>query len=268
MPLEIKNRIYELAFGGHVIHITDEEDDDDDVVPLSNTICRALISEEEAQENFENETVHPWYAPTNVRRHECCRTRKITTPDEGEDQPKALSLGALRSCRQIYNEAHHIPYSANTLSFNNPRVLQSFVLSIASGNSGNHLAVRSLSIEVCPWFFFEDPRWTSAVITCAKQLKALQKLNIEIHFDTWKSWPESPAQWDEPRNHRKDIFSSLAALRRLPLRIVTIIISDDHCEPSLDPLSFTDLSRMDRWTLNKKKVWAHYIRGILLGSSQ
>lgn len=47
---------------------------------------------------------------------------------------RALDVTVLRSCRQIYNECHHVLYSNNTFSFNNPHVFLCFMKTIHRTN--------------------------------------------------------------------------------------------------------------------------------------
>ena len=145
---------------------------------FDNTICCAKISEEEAQENFHSESIHPWYAPANEDRHKSCHRNHNEAAIH--EKPGALSLSPLRSCRQMYNEAHHIPYASTTFSCVDPITLQSFVLSLAQGSKDNHLAVRSLFLDMVYAKDDHTSLWKTAVATCARQLTALQHVSISV----------------------------------------------------------------------------------------
>lgn len=180
LPLEVKNQIYEYTVGGNLIHVITNPEEG--AAKFKNTICCARISEQEAEEDFESESTHEWYAPAIEGRHNCCRFQDGVTSHDEKAKPEVLNLGLLRCCRQIYNEAHHIPYSTNTFSCLDPKTLQSFVVSLAQGSKDNHLAVRSLFLEMVSEEYDHFGPWGKALTTCGKHLKALQNVNISMDY--------------------------------------------------------------------------------------
>lgn len=265
LPLEVKNLIYKHAFGGQLVHIV--QNPDEGAAKFRNTICRAPISEEEAQENFDSESTNRWYAPANEGRHGCCDQRD----DEGvyDEKPESLSLSVLRCCRQIYNEAHHVPYSANTFSCDTPDTLQSFVLSLAQGNHENHLAVRSLFIEMIFKDLIYYNVWSKALGTCARCLKNLQNVNISFEWNcwTWMWGARSPAEFERKGPAwQNSLMSSILVLKKLSLKCATFVISDRKIGEGLErrPLWRPNEEASFRWTLAEKQEWARYVKEIIL----
>ena len=236
LPLEIKYLIYNHAFGGNLIHIVNiAEVPHKDVAKFGNTICRAKISEEVAQKNFDEERKDDWNAPANEDRHVCCRYRKSATDSDGEEQrPQTLNLGALRVCRQMYNEAHHIPYSANTFACADSYTLQKFIRSLSKGSHNNHLAVRSLFLEMV-YATLPNPKatacWRKALKTCVSKCKNVKNVNISLDLRCWY-WMQgarSPAALEAKGPYLQTPFmSDLFVLKRLPLKSATCVIDDRH----------------------------------------
>ena len=266
LPLEIKNLIYELIFGGNIIHIN--QNPNKGGAKFKSTICRAAISEEEAQKNFDDETNHEWFVPANEDRHSCCRYRKGTTSGDENQRPQLPRLDALRCCRQMYNEAHHVPYSANTFSCADPRTLQNFIHSLARGDYDNHLAVRSLIIEVvyscassCETS--NHSNWRKTLSTCAKHLKNLNRVNISLEWKCWSLGDVMREVEAKGINWRVPWISGILVLKKLPLKSATLVISDAKVyeafhrflSPSENPI---------RRTLQEKQEWARYVKEIIL----
>ncbi|CAD6579065.1 MAG: hypothetical protein ASARMPRED_008943 [Alectoria sarmentosa] len=268
LPLEVKNLIYKYTFGGRLVHIV--QNPDERAAKFRNTICRAPISEEEAQENFDSECSNRWYAPANEGRHDCCE-RDIEAMINGKPKkkPESLSLSLLRCCRQIYNEAHHVPYSANTFSCATQDTLQSFILSLAQGNHENHLAVRSLFIEMVFRGTIHHNIWRKALGTCARYLKNLQKVNISFE---WKSWiwmwgARSPADYERKcPGWQSPLMSDILVLKKLPLKFATFVISDGEIGvgSGRTPFRWPNEEAANRWTLAEKQEWARYVKEIIL----
>lgn len=269
LPLEVKSLIYKYTFGGQLVHIV--QNPDEGAAKFRNTICRAPISEEEAQEKFDSESTHHWYAPANEGRHGCCDLKDIEAIIDGtpEKKPEILSLSLLRCCRQIYNEAHHVPYSANTFSCATPDTLQSFILSLAQGNHENHLAVRSLFIEMVFKGTIHHNVWRKALGTCAKYLKNLQNVNISFEWNCcpWMWGARSPADFERKgRGWQSPLMSDILMLKKLPLKFATFVISDEeigHCLKRMSQWWITD-EAANRWTLAEKQEWARYVKEIIL----
>ena len=259
LPLEVKNVIYKYTFGDNLIHII--QNPDEGAAKFKNTICRALITEEEAQENFEREDTHQWYAPANEGRHDCCRYQKGAAFRDGKQRPEVLGLGLLRCCRQIYNEAHHVPYSTNTFSFADPETLQSFSIWLAQGSDGNHLATRSLFLEMEYGGYHPGKSWDKAVAACAKQLKSLQhvSISIELPFYFVKVYGHG---YNRPGSSLKNIIiPAIHALKKLSLKTVAVVVSDQKAEDHFSRMA--SLEANHRCTLDEKKEMARYVKEVL-----
>ena len=271
LPLEIKYLIYNHAFGGNLIHIVNiAEVPHKGVAKFGNTICRAKISEEVAQKNFDEERKNAWNAPANEDRHECCRYRKSATDRDGEQQrPQTLNLGALRVCRQMYNEAHHVPYSANTFACTDSYTLQKFILSISKGSHNNHLAVRSLFLEML-YATLPNPKatacWRKALKTCVSKCKNVKNVNISLDLRCWywMQGPRSPAALEA--NWQTPFMSDLFVLKRLPLKSATCVIHDAHICNGVSLLTslINVMADPSRWTIEEKREWARYVRELIL----
>lgn len=276
IPIEVKSRIYEHVFGGNLIHIAQNADKSGP--KFRSYICNASISDEDAEyvQDFlaSESNTDPWNAPGIENRHLSCH--------EGHKsnlfykRPGALSLSPLRSCRQMYNEAHHVPYSTNSFSSADPKTLQKFVVSLAQGNKGNHQAIRSLFLEIV---YAEDHHmtsWKKAIATCAKYLTRLQHVSISIEWHDFfliKLQPLGYSLVGAGMRWKEKMISSLLTLKKLPLKTVIMTISDHQAErkrrswhymTNLSP--WIILEAEFRWTLIEKRERARYVEEILLQS--
>lgn len=90
--------------------------------------------------------------------------------------------------------------------------------------------------------------------------KTLQHLSISISINLLVYDHEMvPQQWTLEERLLKDrVISTILTLKKLPLKTVTITISDDE--------TYTHISE-NRWTLDEKKEWSRCIRDVLLRSN-
>ena len=272
LPREVKNLIYNYAFGSNLIHIVDIADVPyEGVAQFRNSICRAEVSEEEAQRNFDSESEDRWVVPANDGRHERCRCPQSATSSDGkEEKPKIFNLGALRCCRQMYNEAHYIPYSANTFAYADSHTLQSFILSLSKGAHQNHLAVRSLFLEmIYTTLPITNADWSKALNTCVSKCKNVENVNIGLDMRCWywKEVARSPAAFEAkgPR-WQTPFMSDILVLKELPLKSATCVINDAEIDKGRSLIDALLIAYNDptRWTLEEKRMWARYVREIIL----
>ena len=176
---------------------------------------------------------------------------------------EVVDLGLLRSCRQVYNEAHFIPYLTNTFSCADPRTLQEFVLSTAQGTKSNHLAIRSLFLDMV--YDDHDCRslWKIAISTCVRKLKALHKVSISIDMRTWYFISYGDLTSDGKRC-RDTLMSTIRGLKRLPLKTVTMVISDYGTDQYCIRQGMTYLWTPYRYTLDQKRTWVRDLREYIL----
>ena len=280
LPLEVKNLIYNYVFGGNLIHIEFRRFSKKVAISFRHIICPAPISEEEAQRNFDNENLHKWYVPANEDRHTYCyvslyrpggsrRFRQGANASFWEQVPsQMLGLSALRCCRQMYNEAHHVPYSANTFSCANPPTLQSFILSLTQGSHNNHLAIRSFFFTMTYEDLVETPAyWRKALNTCVNKCKNLQNVNLSLECVWWDwLWQEGAlADFEAKGSYGKTfLLSFLNPLKKLPLKSVTFVFSDARAYPVDIPETGLEDEDGTRWTLKEKQEWARYVKELIL----
>ena len=97
LPPEIRNRIYELVFGGHRLWIG--------YTPHRHEYT--YINKERHQTHSGGGLYHRMYA------------RDDKSKNRPHWKPGSLNLGLLRVCRQIYGEAALLPYTLNRFTFKN-----------------------------------------------------------------------------------------------------------------------------------------------------
>ena len=197
--------------------------------------------------------------PANEDRHSCCRFKKRANFDNWEERPQTLRLSALRCCRQMYNEAHYVPYSTNTFSCVDPVTLRMFIRSLTQGSHENHLAVRSLFLEMV-FVRYYNSRWRKTLKICAKHLKNLKNVNISLEWNCrfWIYGAGSPAKFEA--NWQTPVMSDIFVLKQLPLESATLVISDDY----LRWPQKTSLGGPARWTPEEKQEWARYTKDLIL----
>ena len=155
-------------------------------------------------------------------------------------------------------------------------MLQSFITSLAQGSKDNHLAVRSLFLEINYARWGDVSSWKKAFATCAKQLTAAQNVSIDINwydFSMIALGRRASADLEKVGAVWKHcLISSLLSLRKMPLKTATIVISDKDAERNREYWYGPAQSRWEtfeaayRWTLDEKKDRARYVREVLLQS--
>lgn len=113
-----------------------------------------------------------------------------------------------------------------------------------------------------------DDSWLKAVATCAKQLKALQNISINIDWGYHSFCYRNPTELEPDRKRWKKCFFYLLTLKRLPLKTVALIISDQYAEKLSEGAFFPYWTAKYRWTLDQKKKWAHYVKEVLLSTNR
>ena len=181
---------------------------------------------------------------------------------------EVVDLSLLRSCRQVYNEAHFIPYSTNTFSCTDPKTLQNFVLSIAQGTKSNHLAIRSLFLDMVYDHSDSKSLWKKAISTCVRKLKALQKVSISIDMRNFYSIPSYGDLTSDGKCCKNDLVSTMRGLKKLPLKTVTMVISDDEAEFYCITYMLTRFWTPYCYSLDQKRKWVRDLREYILQSNR
>lgn len=261
--------IYKHVLGGNFLH-TNSHKNAKGQTKYYNNICVAKISEAEAEAKFhdpENSSV--WYVEDGVDRHSSCSD----TPAAGVDGYPRLSTALLRVCRQIYSEAEHVAYSANTFSFDRPEVLILFQEWLKKENPRQILALRNLHLHI----FFEigiDGRlWNDAIVRSARQLRDLQRIHISIdqgHREVQKVLVPYVHGLVFIDSFRLDLlFVNLENFGMLPLKTATCVVSDKGIEERwqlnrLGTIFFHAYERIYRWTLGQKRARAKSLTEAIL----
>ncbi|KAL2048177.1 hypothetical protein N7G274_000088 [Stereocaulon virgatum] len=271
LPSELRNTIYKEICGWQLIHITATDTKN---VTFTHQICHATVSEEEAYEIFHNESEHPWNALGIEDRHRAC----------GRGRQK-LSLSFLRTCRQLYAEARHFPYTTNRFSFDNVAVLDGFTLALVrKGVQGSyhHLAIQSLHLRISPQsLYWRRSDWA---LRLRNRLRSLRHISLSVEFDglgglmpappytsaeyeaskKWSSPSHSP-RWRRSSLCRESWLHNVLGLDRLPLETARVVISDiaaERAELVMRARAYCNWTC--RWTLAEKQEWAQYVEGKLL----
>ena len=261
LPLELKTRIYELVCGGQTLHISRGEG------RLSHHLCRATLSEEEIQEEFDtSEAV--WYAPETAYCHWHCYAHTESAhgcricrhhPKSWRPPNAKLDLNVLHCCRQIYLESMFVPYHANTFSFDSAILLSQFNCHIPERY---RTVIRSLRVDLVVFMrekhYIQD--WNMAFEKVGTSLKGLQRLYITIELYTLEARPR-------PEDHRsveKSLLSNISQAGKLDLKVATVVLWDSHSRFRWlgDEIDMGELQ--ERWPLAQMQEWSRYLRKALL----
>lgn len=273
LPIEIRHMIYELVLGGMFLHNSSGHGQ------RRWSICRAKISEEDAQRRFDQAKAPVWCAEDAVDRHADCLRYVRRLP--------RLDLSLLLTCRQVHREATHILLSTNTFSFHTSALLQNFMgLNKPTESFGpfpgrrHRLAVCNIHLNISfprtedTWF------WKMVVLKIAQALPNLRNINITLNQGAQlvRYDPEGP--WNIARDdaaHWEALMQSLLSLASLPLKSVTFDINDRYIERRWFFCGGTHLPRvfepyqtaeeLYRWPLKKKQSRARAVREAILRSS-
>ena len=273
LPIEIRHMIYELVLGGMFLHNSSGHGQ------RRWSICRAKISEKEAQRRFDQAKAPAWCAEDAVDRHAGCLGYVRHSP--------LLHLSLLLTCRQVHGEATHILLSTNTFSFSTSALLQNFLGLFKSTESfwpfpgrTHRLAVCSIHLNISfprtedAWF------WKMVVPKIAQALPNLKNINITLNQGAQLVRYEQDGPWNIARDdaaHWEALMQSLLSLESLPLKSVTFDINDRHIERRwffgkgmMLPQVFEPYQTAEelyRWPLKKKQSRARAVREAILWSS-
>ena len=255
LPPELKNKIYELVFGGRVVHIS--QDQYHDILKWDNRICYTKMTEEKAQEIFNNEMPDQWYDWDCPRRHGICHCRPF------KNAPRSVRTTLLRTCRQLYNEAKYIPYSTNTFGFRSPEVLHNFISLTLLHGTEHPLAIRSIMIEPRRVCHQSDCEWEETLALTRRHFTKIEKLYVS--FEQGRANAEditSEQPWLDSRF--KKMKAAVLQLDKLPIKHVTVVVDDLTAYEWLEAGASLMLDLVWRWTLAEKQEWARDVKEKLL----
>lgn len=256
LPIEIKNEIYELVCGGQLLHVSHYWPDNE--LKFDVEICQAALSEQAAEDLFHAETNDVWFAGAVENRHRACFA--------GKRHPEKISTSLLATCRQVYTEARHIPYSTNTFGFWATSTLDEFTNYTKKLGHGHHLEIRRVHLDVKVRKSDDERRWKAAIAQyLIPRLPAVHRISINLDqsYATGVMGCRTPSEFENRHLSGNYLMSALLEIRKLSLNRATVVISD---------AGIIFGRRMDtdsvliqyRWTLAEKQVWARYIKDSIL----
>lgn len=209
-----------------------------------------------------------YYIACCADRHQACYfTSKSPGPKEVHTDQK-LDLAVLGACRQLYEQAHHILWTTNTFSFDDP---VSFGRFISSLNPAQLHKLRSLHLSRVVGDQTSTTRWRDRVtdhwawtIACEpshmKTLRGLRTLHVclEQWLDPCNELTRVDSMQDYNRRCVQQDAQPFLQLRILALEHVTVVVADNPA------LMKNPGSRAARWTAAKKNEMAEEMRVKLL----
>lgn len=195
--------------------------------------CISRVSEEDAESAFQGADFSTLKLSN---RHKKCYPSTINGSSRALSINRNLNL--LYACRQVYNEARGITYSANTFSFNTSESLQDF-----SKIHWRCLAIRSVRIQL---FSYDNEKWEVLATQLLNNMKFLQQLYIDILL---------PSPRELFPREKKRLERHLGRLSNLPVRKVVIIVGNWGFAPS---------ANTQRFFVFQERVWADWLKKKLL----
>lgn len=263
LPQELKDRIYELACGGELLHISHRQPKN----KFHNYICPALVSDQQVYKDFSTamgiwnpvlskvdqrinkNPTRLFKSSESVYQHEHCLEMRTGGLILGLP---SLSLSLLRVCRQTYDEARLVPISRNTFAFEDPDVLRSFIARISPIH---RRAIRSVHLDMMLESARIETAWNSAVFfALVPRFRNLRNVDICIDLADYCTLIPNDRLVD-PQDSAW--MSDISCLRYLSLKSATVIIRDKD-------VSSIGWRYSCRWALEQKQRWAAFIRNRIL----
>lgn len=193
---------------------------------------------------------------------------------------KILNLDVTRVCRQIHDETKLLPFYLNIFAF---RQATAFLEFFSSLRSFQGQGVKEVCLFMTAGQYLNDPtltsQWNSALFvpTLLERVKGLRILHISITISHNKLGGKGPIRSDLADPVQLDSWViGLQRLRGLPLRDVTVIVSDDpyskfgiegFCNMIGGDKMWLALRERECFTAEEKRQWAEGIKNMLLGKS-
>ena len=166
-------------------------------------------------------------------------------------QPVHLSFDLLLTCREIYAEARDVLYTANTLSFQDPKLLCKFILD-TSNHGGHNAAIRHLRVAMGIRRRREEEAWNVAFRTISQSLSGLLSIHVSIEQFIWMSG--NNARHLPSMGKKKTFLTAIEDLKALKLTEMTLIVDDyDRW-----------LVHESSWNHTKKQEWAWMVKAAVL----
>ena len=142
-------------------------------------------------------------------------------------------------------------YTANTLSFQDPKLLCKFILD-ASNHGGHNAAIRQLRVAMDIRRRWEEEEWNVAFRTISQSLSGLLSIHISIEQDIW--WSGNEARQMPSMGKKKTFLTAVEDLKALKLTEMTLIV-DDY---------YRGLRSESCWNHTKKQAWAWMVKASVL----
>ena len=236
-------------------------------------ICRAALSEEEAQRHFDQAKAPAWCVEDDSDRHaECYRYARCLQRSD---------LDLLLTCRQVHDEANHVPFSTNTFSFRAFVLLRNFLgRNMPFPSQSQCHAVCTLHVDISFRCTEDAESWRMVLPRIAQIFPNLRNINISFDQGAQPFRCGQKGLWDIARDDAvqwEALMKSLLSLASLPLRNVTFDINDRDIQQrwflggglvssqGLQPYGMAE--ELYRWTLEEKQSRAGAVREAILQSS-
>ena len=248
LPQEIKDQIYESAFGGEFIHVRCSWSSEDG----REFYClqyKAESIEKEAHNMFAR-SVESCFPGIDLQVHDSWFS---SHPPGASELHTRLAQSSC--CRQIHQEARSIIFSANTWSFNNPFCFLDFFATRPHIDTPlNTSLIRRLRLDILTGYEPDENLWNDAFPVISQKLKSLRYLHISIN--QYEEGVRFPKQWQFNKTPAECCYlQEIRSLRDLRLRAVTVVVCG--CERDIDDDPY-------RWTAVQRQEWAGYITRVLL----
>lgn len=254
LPQEIKNEIYKLVLGGHLIHIQQKRCGDR--IKMDHRICYANVSEDQVLQKFTEAQADKWvywnshtFEDTNSRHEKC--------GGEEHGWPHRINVGLLLASSHLYHETRFIPLYYNTFSFSGGRVLRKFLHTVRNSAKSRN-AIRSLHLNIS----YHDNKvrgLRNMIEILISRLQSIERLHLNIN---------QPTLWSHTADNgqkvaaMKPMYEALKLLGGLPLKKIGIIVTDPALEEKVTGITRGAITRhvppklSHRWTVGERRAWA------------
>ena len=254
---------------------------------LYRAFCTAKKSEAEAYEEVRlcsgqvpaDDNAEYYIAPLKDRHSNCsmCKSGPMGDAHGNLTKPiplslsdyldQAVDLSVLGTCRELYRECHEIFWKTNTFSFEDPKSWTKFMVDRILVEKRKIQRIH-ISMEVSidlrrethndPYFSWKTKATVPRLTKPFNNLHILYLSITQCSFYDHKLVAMIPSKYlshEDSQRTVTDQIESILALRLLPLKQVTVVISDDNT---------TKAGLMtDRWTKSQKCDLAEKLRGKL-----
>jgi hypothetical protein len=251
LPQEVKDQIYELILGHHVIHVHHQEKP----IPLWHCLCMSLTEEDDAQKHYEAPT--PWTNEGSKNPDLVCSAILAFSAFK-------LNFGLIRTCRLIYHDAKLVPYRHNTFSFTTCEALTLFLECTPAA-----VEIRSLRLEILIESREHLDSWDICLAKVATTMSSLRNVHINIEQISGENWYTRHVR-SRPTFDVMDVVNNgqfkatllrLAALELRDAKVTLKVSSQSYWPPDHSNIHEEDYTRL---RMLCGEVWAKEVEEGLL----